>query len=134
MAKVGYSINYDNFERFTEQVNAALSKARWDRWLKEASQIAYQKAMQLCPIDTGWMQGQMYVDSAAEGFTLGNDAEYSSHHEYGWLAEQFGGSVDSPKHYKGGYRPFIRPGIIEGQKYFERQLAKWLENLFKYGN
>lgn len=135
MAKIGYSIDYKDFDKFVERVNAGISEGRWKRLLREAATIAYEEAMRLCPVKTGWMKGQMYVEELANslGFTLGNDAEYASHHEYGWVAEMYGGSVDSPKKYKAGYRPFIRPGILKGEKYFNKEIEKWLKKMFEHG-
>lgn len=134
MAKIGYSIDYKDFDKFTKEVSASISEGKWKRFLKEAAQIAYKRAMRLCPVDTGWMQGQMYVEEMAGlGFTLGNDAEYASHHEYGWVAQKRGGDPENPRKYKGGYRPFIRPSVLSGQKHFEKKLDKWLEKMFKYG-
>ncbi len=135
MAKIGYSIDYSDYEKFTKEVSASISQGRWKRLLREAATIAYDEAMRLCPVDTGWMKGQMYVEDLANslGFTLGNDAKYASYHEYGWVAEMKGGTPENPKKYKGGYRPFIRPGILKGEKYFNREIEKWLEKLFQYG-
>jgi len=136
MAKIGYSIDYNDFEKFTKEVSASISQGKWKRFLREAATIAYNRAMKLCPVDTGWMKGQMYVEEMANslGFTLGNDAAYASHHEYGWVAQAHGGGdPEKPVKYKGGYRPFIRPGVLKGQKHFEKQLAKWLEKMFKHG-
>lgn len=144
MAKIGYSIDYSDYERFTKEVTASISQGRWKRFLKEASEIAYQEAMRLCPVKTGWMKGQMYVEEKANslGFVLGNDAEYASYHEYGWVAEMVNGTPENPKFHVGknnfnqnggGYHPFLRPGIIKGEKYFNRKIQKWLDNLFEYG-
>lgn len=135
MAKIGYSIDYKDFDKFVERVNAGISQGRWKRLLREAATIAYEEAMRLCPVKTGWMKGQMYVEELANslGFTLGNDAEYASYHEYGWVAEMYGGSVESPKHYKAGYRPFMRPSILKAEKYFNREIEKWLKKMFEHG-
>lgn len=132
MSSTAFGMNYASFSEFKEDVNAAISEAKWRRWLAEAAQKAYDRAMKLCPVETGWMKGQMYIEEGVDFFVIGNDADYASYNEYGWLNKEYGGYPYKPKFHKGGYRPFMRPGILTGEKYFKRQVNNWLNKFNKW--
>jgi len=134
MGQVGFGITSKyTLEQFHKDINAALSQAKFQRWLQEAGEIAYQIAYRLVPVDTGWMKGQLKLEVTTGHVSLECLASYASFHEYGWVCESFGGDPNNPIKYKGGYRPFIRPGIIEGEKYLQRQIDNWIKKYLKYG-
>jgi phage gpG-like protein len=134
MSSVGFSIKSDfSLEDFHRNINRALSEGKFKRWLQESAEVAYKKAYELCPIDTGWMQGQLVIEVTGDTASLECLCEYASYHEYGWVRKRVGGTDTNPKKYMGGYRPFMRPGIIAGEKYFEKQLEKWVNKYLKYG-
>ena len=133
MASVGFKVTGMSLERFKERFDASFCKGRLQRYLKEAAEVAYQKAYELCPVDTGWMQGQIYIEVADEIASLHCDCEYASYNEYGWYGIPPVPEPPKVAHYKGGYRPFMRNGAIEGKKYFEREVRKWLKKRLQYG-
>ena len=134
MGQVGMSITSKySLEAFHRDINAALSAGKFQRWLQEAGEIAYKVAYKLIPIDTGWMQGQLKLEVSSQNVSLECLADYASFHEYGWVCESYGGDANNPIKYKGGYRPFMRPGIIEGEKYLKRQIDNWVKKYLKYG-
>lgn len=134
MAQVGFSI-YSKFslEDFHRDINRALNAAKFQRWLEEAAEKAYETAYKLCPVDTGWMQGQLKVEVSQGMVSLECLADYASYHEFGWVARMFGGTDTNPVQYKGGYRPFIRPGVIRAEKYLDKKIEMWVHKYLLYG-
>lgn len=138
MAGVGFRITgIEDIEDIQKDIDAGFSKGVWLRIMREAAERAYQRAYELCPVDTGKMQGALRVSEVKDSsgyftFSLECDVPHASINEYGWLREAFGGTDLRPKHYKGGYRPFMRPGVIKAEKYVEREIRKHLEKRAKW--
>ena len=134
MAQVGFSI-YSSFslEDFHKDINQALSAAKFKRWLKEAADKAYETAYKLCPVDTGWMKGQLYIEVSENMASLSCEADYASFNEYGWYGIPPVPEPPKTEKYKGGYRPFMRPGIIRAEKYLDKQIENWVKKYLKYG-
>ena len=133
MGGVGFSSKDGGFLRIKRDIDDAFSYGRFVRFLREAGQVAFKKAWDLCPVDTGNMRESIFYDMDNDTFTLLCDCPYASYNEYGWSG--IPPVPDPPRyvHYKGGYRPFMRIGIIAGEKYFERELKKWINKRLKYG-
>jgi len=131
MGGVGFSSKGKSFEDIVKELDAAFSYGRFIRILREAAQVAFKKAWDLCPVATGKMRTSIYYEMDANSFILICDCPYAEYNEYGWS-----GIPPVPKppkytHYKGGYRPFMRIGMIKGEKYFEREVQKWLKKRLK---
>ncbi len=139
---VGFNLDYQaSFGRFSKAIKTLITDAEVMRICYEAMEVAYARACQLCPIDS-----RVYTDSQgnshpghllrslkkelttdAKGnvtISLSNEARYAGYNEFGWCGIP---PVPEPPEfvfYKGGYRPFMRIGIIDGLKYIEREIKK----------
>lgn len=141
----GFHVSYEQaFGHIRHQLENFITKEDWIRICVEASQIAYAKAASLCPVDT-----KQYIDSEGHAhpghllrslrvettedrtgeFTVSlvNDAHYAWYNEYGWSGIPPVPEPPNTVHYKGGYRPFMRIGILEAKKYVNDELIKCLE-------
>jgi len=78
-----------------------------------------REAKRLCPVDTGHMRQTIYMRRMSNySYELGVTAHYAVWNEFGPMN---GGKVpvgeeNSPSHYRGGYRPFMRPAVWRGMK------------------
>lgn len=95
----------------------------------EASEIAYQTAYQLCPVDTGNLRGQLIVTQSTDihgltTFSLENTCHYAWYNEYGWSGIPPVPEPPDRVFYKGGYRPFMRNGVVDALKYIRREIRK----------
>ena len=78
-------------------------KKLYDEITKEIGDIAFQKAKQLCPVDTGELLRSTKIKKTKDGFFLYATAKHAIYNEYGCYNLKFG-----PAKYK-GQRPFLRP-------------------------
>jgi len=125
MAQVGFSVSgHITIEKLQAEIDSSFSIGRFHRLLKEAAEIAYWEAYRLCPVDTGWMKGQLKLEGGGDFYSLQCLCDYASYNEFGWRG--IPSVPDPPKtmHYKGGYRPFLRPGVMKGEAYFVREVEK----------
>jgi len=131
MGGTGFSSKGKDFDTIVRELDAAFSLGRFVRFLREAGQVAFKKAWDLCPVDTGKLRTSIWYEVDETSFILMNDCKSASYNEYGWSG--IPPVTEPPKYvkYKGGYRPFMRIGMIAGEKYFERELNKWLKKRLK---
>jgi len=95
--------------RITKFLNAKAFEEIIDKAVKEG----YDRSFDLCPVDTGYMQSQIYATKLGQGYyKFGCNCEYAIYNEYGCANIPTVGTPEQPEHYKGGYRPFIRPGVV----------------------
>ena len=89
-----------------------------------------REAKKLCPVDSGHMRQTIYMRRIAKyKYELGVTAHYAVWNEFGPMcrgAVPVGG-VKGTKHYKGGYRPFMRPAVWRGMK----RLPKLFNSIYK---
>ena len=85
----------------------------WAAMMKDAAHNMKRTAKQLCPVDTGMLRDSIYIRKMKNlSYEIGFTVYYGIYNEYGWYAiEQYIGTEESPIHYKGGYRPFLRPAV-----------------------
>lgn len=133
MAGTGFTITgIKSFEKFRANVDATFKMSVWEKKLKTASEIAYKKAYQLCPVDTGWMQGQLKLyQTDSLHFILECNVEYASYNEYGWYGIPPVPNPPAKVHYKNNYRPFMRIEIITGEKWFVKEIEKEVQKRLK---
>jgi len=132
-AGVGFSMDFGNWEAFNRNVSTALSEFKWQKWMIRAADVAYKEARRLCPVDTGKMLANLTVEKGVDFFILEDLVFYTSFNEYGWLNFMYGGDERNPKFYKGGYRPFMRPGVLAGQDYFNSKVNNWVKLYLQSG-
>jgi hypothetical protein len=141
----GFHVSYEQaFGHIKRELDTFLTKGDWIRICVEAAQIAYDKAASLCPVDT-----RQYIDSQGHAhpghllrslkvettedrtgqFTVSlvNSAHYAWYNEYGWSGIPPVPDPPATVHYKNGYRPFMRIGILEAKKYVNAELIKCIE-------
>lgn len=71
------------------------------------------KSKELCPVRTGFMRQMIHFKRVGKlAFKFTCDCAYASFNEWGWYGIPNVGTDDAPVHYKGGFRPFMRPGMI----------------------
>ncbi|RLG44654.1 MAG: hypothetical protein DRN81_04000 [Thermoproteota archaeon] len=132
MSSLGFSIaGLESIDRIQKELNASFSKGRLVRYFREAVEKAYQKAYDLCPVDTGNMRGHLFIEGEGENWSLICNCEYASFNEYGWSGIPTVPNPPGKVLYKGGYRPFMRIGILYGERYFYRQIAKQIKKMNK---
>lgn len=82
-----------------------------------------QRAKDLCPVDTGYMRSQIKVQrKSTYQWSLACDCAYASFNEWGWYGIPPVGTAELPVHYKGGYRPFLRPGMILATERYKKYI------------
>ena len=130
MSSLGFSISgIECIEKIKEEINQSFSRERLYRIFAIAVEKAYKKAYDLCPRDTGWMQGQLKIDGSGENWSLICNCDYAVHNEYGWSGIPPVPKPPAMVHYKGGYRPFMRIGALHGEKYFHRAVMREAQKL-----
>ena len=128
MPKVGFICTGFDYTDMVKELEGKFSKENLIKIFKESGEVAYRVAYMLCPVDTGWMRGQLYLKFQGDSiFILGNDAEYAIYNEYGWSGIPEVPNPPDFKFYKGGFRPFMRIGLIRSEEYFKRRLADIVE-------
>ena len=133
MSKVGFTISgIESIEKVKAEINDSFSKSKLDKIFRDAVEKAYQEAYKLCPIETGNMQGHLFVEGAGDNWNLVCNCEYASQNEYGWYGIPTPPNPPGKMKYKGGYRPFMRNGILKGEEYFWKQIMKEAERLNKF--
>ena len=78
-----------------------------------------QEAKRLCPVDTGHMRQTIYMRRLGQyNYELGVTAHYAVWNEFGPMNRGTVpvGDEHNPIHYKGGYRPFMRPAVWKGMQ------------------
>lgn len=87
-----------------------------------------QEAKRLCPVDTGHMRSTIYMRNLGKyKYELGVTCHYAVWNEFGHMPGNIAvGDEENPIHYKGGYRPFMRPAVWKGMK----RLPKLFEKIY----
>ena len=67
--------------------------------LVAGAEVIMQKAQDLCPVDTGFLQRSAFINDQGDEVLIGFDAEYASYVEFGT--------------YKMEAQPYLRPAIDE---------------------
>lgn len=112
MPGISFSVRGISMSQLATKHNWSTSKKNIGKLFDKALQAGYKRSYKLCPVDTGWMLGQLFAKKIGDKtLTIGCDCDYAEPNEFGWHRIPKIGSVQHPKFYKGGYRPFIRPGI-----------------------
>ena len=78
-----------------------------------------REAKKLCPVDTGQMRRTIYMRRVGKlGYELGVTQSYAVWNEFGPMNRGAVpvGTEKTPKFYKSGYRPFMRPAVWRGMK------------------
>jgi len=89
-----------------------------------------REAKRLCPVATGHMRQTIYMRRLGQyNYELGITAHYAVWNEFGPMCRGTVpvGEENAPKHYKGGYRPFMRPAVWRGMK----RLPKLFKEVFE---
>ena len=136
MARQGFTITGGlTFERVRDELYNSYSFSKWQKHFAESAEVAYRKAYELCPRDSGWMQGQLKLIPAGEhNFILECNADYASFNEFGWYGIPPVPDPPQMEFYKGGYRPFMRIGILEGEIYLVRVIEKEVAKKHKFAH
>jgi hypothetical protein len=96
-----------------QKTKKKLDKEQYQRAMHKALEEGKEKSRELCPVKTGYMRSQIHykrVSTWIYRFTC--DCKYASFNEWGWYGIPEIGTAKNPIHYIGGYRPFMRPGIL----------------------
>ena len=122
-------IQIEGLDSVIAEFNELADKTKWDAMMKEAAHAMKRTAKQLCPVDTGMLRDSIYIRKMADrSYEISFTVYYGVYNEYGWyaIADKVG-DEQHPIHYRGGYRPFLRPAIW-------RQIHDAPELLGKYFN
>ena len=116
MTGTSFRIRGINFEQWARRFDPERYKQAMANLLAEALAEGIEEAKRLCPVDTGYMFGQIYGAVLNERTAvIGCDCSYAIHNEWGWRGIPAIGTQGNPKFHVGGYRPFLRPGIYKMQ-------------------
>lgn len=112
MTRIDFKVTGTPLEEYAKRYKASNIKKKLAQLMKEALAEGYEEARKLCPVDTGYMFGQIYARLLNERTAIiGCDCKYAEPNEFGWYAIPAIGTMKKPNLYKSGYRPFLRPGI-----------------------
>ena len=101
--------------------------------VKTVGEKAEKYAIQMCPVDTGELQGSIYLDVDKDGFELGASAGHAVFNEYGSITTPIG-SISSPKAAKKtGFRPFLRPSVYKATRQAPEIFGKKLASISAHG-
>lgn len=82
-----------------------------------------RRAKELCPVDTGYMRSQIEaVRKGIHTWSLSCKCAYASFNEFGWYGIPEVGTAELPVHYRGGYRPFLRVGMLHATKQYKKYI------------
>lgn len=126
MGRVGFIVKTKNWMDLLKDLESKLSKGTLLDTFNDSALQAYKTAYRLCPVDTGYMKGQITVEVTGNAFKLRCDCDYADFNEFGWWAVPVG-NAENPVHYKGGYRPFMRPGLLDARRYFKKKIHEIAE-------
>jgi len=142
MAAIGLHVKGKvGLEQIKNEINASFSVHKFQAIMEKAAKIAYDEAYRLCPVadakyeGSGKMKGNITVDyDGYLTFSLECLVPYASFNEYGWRG--IPDVPDPPEYvkYLGGYRPFMRIGILKAEKYINRELGKAFAQANKYAH
>lgn len=124
-------IKVSGLDEIQKELRQLESKERWDSMMKAAAHQMKRTAKELCPVDTGQLRDSIYVRRKGKlEYEIGFTIYYGIYNEYGWYAiESMVGDEQNPIHYKGGYRPFLRPAVWRTIQEFPELLAKYFDIL-----
>lgn len=71
-----------------------------------------QKAVKLCPVDTGRLRNSIYAKSSNDKIKIGANTDYAEYVEYGTVKQRS--------------QPYIRPAVQEGIDYLVDEIVKEL--------
>jgi hypothetical protein len=110
--------------RILKFLNAKAFEAIMDKAVKDG----FDRSFDLCPVDTGYMQSCLHATKLGQGYyKFGvTGCPYAIYNEYGCANIPTIGTPEQPEHYKGGYRPFIRPGIIRIKESLHLYIKNWI--------
>jgi hypothetical protein len=95
--------------------------------MHKAMEEGKTRAKDLCPVKTGFMRKQIHFKRTGKfSFRLTCDCKYASFNEFGWYGIPEVGTAEQPAHYKGGYRPFMRPGMILATNKMKKYISQVL--------
>lgn len=110
-----YRIQVDSsWRKITDEFKQLSDKKQWELLMKDAAHQMKREAKNLCPVDTGMLRDSIYIRKMGSlQYEMGFTVHYGVWNEYGWyaIAEYVGDGDQNPIHYKGGYRPFMRPAV-----------------------
>ena len=122
-------------EELRQELDNSFSLFLWQRKLAQAAEKAYRRAYALCPVDTGWMQGQLkLIPAGVNHWVLECLCDYAEANEYGWSGIPFVPDPPNKVKYKGGYRPFMRIGALEGERWFEEEIKRVLKKKLRHAH
>jgi hypothetical protein len=134
MSAVGFRVKGKvSLEQIKTDLDDWFSMDKFQEIMQKASQIAYDEACRLCPVadaryaDSGMMKAAIAVTyDGYLTYTLECNVPYASFNEFGWRGIP---PVPKPPHtrlYVGGYRPFMRIGLLKAEEYLNRELENTL--------
>jgi hypothetical protein len=142
MPAVGFRVKGKvGLEEIKNEINASFSMHKFQDIMEKASKIAYDEACRLCPVadpkyaNSGAMKAAIQVEyDGYLTYSLECNVPYASFNEYGWRGIPKVPLPPSYEKYMGGYRPFMRIGILKAEKYINRELGKAFAQANKYAH
>ena len=120
---ISFTVSGAPLETYAGWFKPETLKARIHKIMGQALVKGEARSINLCPVDTGYMQSKIFAKQLAYNLVLlGCDCPYAAPNEFGWSKIPPIGDIDKPVFYKGGYRPFIRPGIWEMTRFLDKRL------------
>lgn len=124
-------IEAKGIEELIKKNKNRILKKFWDMALAYALEKGEKRSKDLCPVDTGYMRSQIRFKKLGNlHYRFSCDCAYASFNEWGWYGIPPVGEPTAPKHYKGGYRPFMRSGLLIALKHAKKKISY----IIKYGN
>lgn len=81
----------------------------------------------ICPVATGFMRSQIHFARTGRwAYQFRCDCAYASYNEWGWFGIPDVGTATQPVFYKGGYRPFMRVGMLHASDKMKKYIKQIL--------
>ena len=139
MASEAFKITGVSFNEWGKRLSPENYKKKIARLMQEALIAGVDKAKVLCPYDavthkkgTPHLRDTIYGKLLNERTAiLGATANYASENEWGWYGIPDVGTMKEPKFYKGGYRPYLRPGIYKMEQIIRQRAHVVFEEMIE---
>lgn len=115
-------------DKLIKDVESLADSKKYQKLQHDLVLFMKREAKKLCPVDTGFMRATIYMRRLSKySYELGVTAPYAVWNEFGPMRNVPIGDSQNPRHYKSGYRPFLRPATWRGMK----RLPKLFKEVFE---
>lgn len=112
-------------KKLQEKCKKRMNPETYAKAMHKACAEGKKRAKDLCPVRTGYMRKQIHFERTSKlNFRFRCDCKYASFNEWGWYGIPDVGTAQNPVHYKGGYRPFMRPGLLHATAKMKQYISQ----------